>query len=218
MGCSKANAGTTQWQGLCIPSERIINVQGGFWGKLFKRAHVDESVAPTILLDFSAQELAQAIPGYVPEIPGHVGTIMGSTVTLQPLPEAARVGGPAHLRSYNDLWKLKGVWRNSSIEKIPSMDLYRVFAPEDKKYRDYFALLKVDLRRVDNTPIPPLNNWYVASCGQAYGVGYSCERGLITEDFYLQYTLAKPNLTKLAALDAFFENQLKLWREDCAAQ
>ncbi len=217
--CGQASAGVTQWQGLCIPSARVTSLQGSAFGEAIAHMKTDISTAPQITVEFSSQELARAIPGYIPEIPGRVGTNMGSIVAIQPLLDAAKTGGAAHLgQGDRDLWNLAGAWRSSSVLKIPSTNLYRVTAPENQKYNDYFELVSVDLRHTDGKQVPPLSVWDIADCGQMPGLGYTCNRHLFTPDFYVEYDFAKPNVTKLPMLDEFFRNKLKEWQAACKSR
>ncbi|MGH2509344.1 MAG: hypothetical protein ACRDHZ_18350 [Ktedonobacteraceae bacterium] len=217
--CGQASPSVTEWHGLCLPSERVASPLGGAFGEAFSSVKTDTSVAPEIVLNFSAKELAQAISGYKPNIPGRQGTIMAMTLKLQPLPNAAQPGGPAYLGQGDvDLWHLTGDWAGSSVTQVPSTDLYRVTDQEDQKYSSYFVLVTKDLQKTSGQPVPPLSEWFVASCGQRSGLGYTCNRALVTEGFYVEYNVAKPNVTKLPALDEFFRNKLKEWQAACESR
>jgi len=218
-GYSKASARVTQWQGLCIPSSHVTSVQGGALGEAIAHMKTDVSTAPEVILEFSSQELAQVIPGYIPEIPGEAGTNMGSVVEIQPLKEASQKGGYAYLgQGYKDLWHLQGISKNSSVKKVAGTNLYRVTAPEHKKYNDFFELVSADLRKMGEKPVPPMSTWYIADCYQDNELGWMCHRHLFTPDFYVQYQFAKPNVMKLPALDEFFRNKLKEWRDACISK
>ncbi|MGH2447264.1 MAG: hypothetical protein ACRDFS_01470, partial [Chloroflexota bacterium] len=131
--------------GLCIPSERITSLQGSAFGEAIAHMKTDVSVTPEVTMQFSSDELAREISGYIPEIPGKVGTYMGSTVVVWPLPDAARPGGPAHfIQEDRDLWNLTGWWKDSSVLKVPGTNLYRVTRPENQKYDDFFELVSID--------------------------------------------------------------------------
>lgn len=217
--CDKANAGVTQWQGLCIPSKRITSLQDSAFGNAISHMRTDVSTAPAVTVEFSSKGLAQAIKGYVPDIPGKAGTNMGSIVVIRPLEDAAQPGGPAYLsQGAKDLWYLRGMSKDSSVKKIPDTELYRVTAPENQKYDDFFQLVSVDLRKMSGKPVPPLSIWYVADCGQDNELGYTCNRHLFTPDFYVEYDFAKPNVAKLPALDEFFRNKLKEWKAACQSR
>ncbi len=218
-GYGEASASVTRWQGLCIPSARITSLQGSVFGEAIAHMKTDISTAPQITVEFSSQELARAIPGYKPDIPGHVGTIMAVTLELQPMIDAAKPHGYAYLsQGARNLWHLKGMSKNSSVKKIPSTNLYRITAPENQKYNDFFELVTRDLRKTNGKPVLPLGEWYVADCGQSNELGYTCNRHLVTSDFYVQYNFAKPNVTKLPMLDEFFRNKLKEWQAACKSR
>lgn len=217
--CGQASAGVTQWQGLCIPSARVTSLQGSAFGSAIAHMKTDVSTAPAVTVEFSSQELVQAIPGYISDIPGKAGTNMGSIVVIRPLEDIARSGGAAYLsQGYIDLWHLQGMSKNSSVKKISGTDLYRVTAPENQKYDDFFQLISVDLRKMNGYSVPPLSTWYVADCGQDNELGYTCNRHLFTPDFYVEYNFAKPNVTKLPMLDKFFRNKLKEWQAACKSR
>lgn len=212
----RESAGVTQWHGLCIPSSQITNLQGTVFGKAFSQVKGDRSTIPEVTVRFSSKRLARAIQGYIPDLQGKFGTNMGSIVVIRPLREAAIPHGPANLGvGAENLWHLRGVSKNSSVKKIPGTDLYRVTAPQDQEYEDFFELVSVNLHKVNKAQVPPLSTWYVADCGQDNELGYTCNRHLFTRHFYVEYNFAKPNVTKLSKLDTYFRGRLKAWRDAC---
>lgn len=205
-----------EWEGLCIPAHRVTTVSGSLLGQIFSQMKLDKEASPTIFVDFSSQELSHDIPGYIPNLNGQFGTNMGVTLELQPLAFASKPHGEAYLgQGYKDLWRLTGYSTGSAVKKIPGTGIYRVTAPRNQKYNDFFELVWVDLRKKNRGTVPPLKEWYVGSCGENDELGYTCDRELLTQKFYVDYNFAKPNISKIRVLDRFFIHKLSEWEAAC---
>lgn len=231
-GCTRQSTERVQWQGLCIPKDKVGWLQsgpgdgrGGLLSNMFSQAPgLDKSAVPKVTVTFSGAELAAAIPGYTPTVPTKWGRplTLGSVVSIKPMKYAKMPHQEAYVGIFRDVWNLSGTWGStwagSKIVPLKGTSYYKVIPKDVQLYDSWFALTTIN--PANHQPHdPPFENtsaWYIGTCGtRKSAIGLECKRALLHKKFYLEYTVERSNLGLIDEIDQFMLKHIQRWAKAC---
>lgn len=235
-GCAQQSVERVQWQGLCIPKDKVGWLQPGpsavhngwlssMLGHL--KPELDRSAVPKVTVTFHEAELAAAIPGYVPTVTGQLGYTLhlGSVVSIKPMKYATMPHQEAYIGIFRDVWNLTSTWSNfnwanSKIISLKGANYYKIIPEDVRPYDDFFVLSAVNPRhhQPNDPPFENISAWYIGDCGPTTSTGFRCDRALLGKKFYIQYTVEKPNITLVNKIDRFMINHIHQWAKACKGQ
>lgn len=231
-GCVRQSAERVQWQGLCIPKDKVgwlqpgpEDVHGGWVTNTANHlSGLDKSSAPKVTVTFAGTELATAIPNYTPTITGKLGykLRLGSVVSIKPMKYAAMPHQEAYIGIFKDVWNLSGTWgatwAGSKVVPLTKTSFYEVIPKRERPYDSWFALTTIDPNnhKSSDPPFKDISAWYIGTCGaMGAATGFQCHRALLSEKFYIEYTVDEVNIKLVDKIDQFMLGRIHLWAKAC---
>lgn len=225
-----------KWEGLCIPQHRVTWMMPGggpqFSGPfaealLHKKSRLPGFSIPALGVEFSGEELAAAIPGYLATYDyklsdgSNIRLHLGSVVLIEPNSNAAPFYSADSTQNLEGLWNLTGIWAGAQVSRLNGTPYYMVTRKPDPTHRLSFTLVKNDPLKKGKNEIAftPISKWYIGNCGVKNPVtpsmGFRCERALIGRTFRVHYSVDGKNINLIDQIDRFIENHIEKWATNC---
>ena len=192
-----------------VPKKNLPDL--GYLGWIHAIPGLDKK-GPSFIFEFSGEELASEVSGYVIKHRHIEQKIIGSVAVLTP-EELSRAKSDHHLRP---LWMATEGYRDREVVFDQKIGLYRVYSSPD--YKRSWDLLKV---YPDSTKPAPANQYefWVGECISGditFGNGekiVSCDSQFLIGDLVIDFSYSDKNLPHLDALKDFLRKKIAEWRQ-----
>ena len=163
------------------------------------------------LLEFPAEELAQAIPGYQSVDGRYKQDITAILNALTPV-EVARYEDP---EEHRDLWDATGSYRERIVEPYPDRPWFKVYRKVE--HPRSWAAVQRSPESGEALPIDPLDLW-IASCREttspitATGKYTRCLTYAFYDDIAIEFYISGENLHLIDEVRAYLRSKVESWK------
>lgn len=166
------------------------------------------------LLEFPAEELAEAVPGYQPMDGRYREDIVAILYALTPV-EVARYSESDRYRDLRDLWDATGSYRERIVEAYPDRPWFKVYRKIE--YPDVWAVVKQSPESGEPLPNKPSEFW-IASCRATTspitetGKLERCSTYAFYDDTAIEFSVRGKNLHLIDEIRTYLRSKVESWR------